>query len=81
MLSATPLLVVIIILLLVILLVLLFKSRAGNYTHIHNELIRLNADVSRVDPLIRSEFSGNRNELAEQAHGNRQELRAALQSC
>ncbi|MGN6490789.1 MAG: DNA recombination protein RmuC [Agriterribacter sp.] len=76
----TALLVVIIILLLINLLLLLLKQRQGDATSIHNELIRLGADVARIDPLIRSEFSGNRNELAEQTLGNRQEMRAALQS-
>lgn len=76
----TALLVVIIILLLINLLLLLLKRGSGNNTSIHNELIRLSAEVSRIDPLIRTEFSGNRNELAEQTLGNRQEMRTALQS-
>lgn len=78
--TTTILLISILLLLVINLVVLLVRNRSAANDHLRQELIRLNADVSRIDPLIRSEFSGSRSEFAEQAHGSRQELRSALQS-
>ena len=45
-----------IILLLTNLLVTLFKKSNFNSNELKNEIIKLNLDVSKIDPLIRSEF-------------------------
>ena len=69
-----------IILLLTNLLVTLFKKSNFNSNELKNEIIKLNLDVSKIDPLIRSEFSGNRNEIQKNAKDSREELSNSIKN-
>jgi DNA recombination protein RmuC len=69
-----------IILLLTNLLVTLFKKSNFNSNELKNEIIKLNLDVSKIDPLIRSEFSGNRNEIQKNAKESREELSNSIKN-
>ena len=69
-----------IILLLINLLVTLFKKSNFNSNELKNEIVKLNLDVSKIDPLIRSEFSGNRNEIQKNAKDSREELSNSIKN-
>lgn len=69
-----------IILLLINLLVTLFKKSNFNSNELKNEIVKLNLDVSKIDPLIRSEFSGNRNEIQKNAKESREELSNSIKN-
>ena len=69
-----------IILLLINLLVTLFKKSNFNSNELKNEIVKLNLDVSKIDPLIRSEFSGNRNETQKNAKESREELSNSIKN-
>jgi DNA recombination protein RmuC len=69
-----------IILLVTNLLVTLFKKSYFNSNELKNEIIKLNLDVSKIDPLIRSEFSGNRNEIQKNAKDSREELSNSIKN-
>ena len=69
-----------IILLLINLLVTLFKKSNFNSNELKNEIVKLNLDISKIDPLIRSEFSGNRNEIQKNAKDSREELSNSIKN-
>ncbi len=69
-----------IILLLINLLVTLNKKSNFNSNELKNEIVKLNLDVSKIDPLIRSEFSGNRNEIQKNAKESREELSNSIKN-
>ena len=69
-----------IILLLINLLVTLFKKSNFNSNELKNEIVKLNLDISKIDPLIRSEFSGNRNETQKNAKESREELSNSIKN-
>jgi DNA recombination protein RmuC len=74
-------LLITILLLIIINIVISFFNRSENKNDdLKTELIRLNADISKIDPLIRTEFSGNREEIQKNLKDNRTELNASLKS-
>lgn len=67
-------------LLIINLLITLFKKPAINIDEIKTTLIKTSLDVSRIDALIRTEFSGNRDEIQKNARESRQELSTTLKN-
>lgn len=59
-------------------LLTLLRQPGSNTDALKAEMIRTYADVSKIDPLIRSEFSGNRQEILKSTREARQELNASL---
>lgn len=75
------LLILIFFLLVVILLVVLRKkSNTGDLNELRSSINRISADLSRIDPLIRTEFSNSRGEALQHAKDGRQELASGLKS-
>lgn len=68
------LLIAAVLLLFINIMVFLFKNPGAEIAHVRSALIKNNLDLSRIDPLIRSEFSENRNETQKNARESRQEL-------
>lgn len=73
------LLIICLVLLLLILIIILLKKQGNSVPDLKNEIARTNADLSRIDPLIRSEFSNNRDELQKSGKDARLELSNAIQ--
>ncbi|MFT3751077.1 MAG: DNA recombination protein RmuC [Agriterribacter sp.] len=67
-------------LLVVNLLIALFKKPVINIDEIKTTLVKTNLDISRIEPLIRTEFSNNRDEIQRNARELRQELSASLKN-
>ncbi len=62
--TLTEILLIILLLLLVVnILISILKKPQLKTEDIKTEIIKTNVDISKIDPLIRSEFSGNRQEL------------------
>lgn len=59
-------------------LLTLLRQPGSNTDTLKAEMIRTYADVSKIDPLIRSEFSNNRQEILKSTREARQELNASL---
>ena len=74
------LLFVAILLLIVNILVSIFKKNTANIESVRSEIIKTSLDLSKIDPLIRSEFSGNRDEIQKSARESRLELSASLKN-
>jgi len=70
----------VVVLIIVNILATLFRKPPSANNTFGNELTKLNADISRIDPLMRSEFSGNRDEIQRSAKDNRAELSSSLKS-
>lgn len=77
--TLTEILLIIGLLLLVInILILFFKKANINVDDLKAEMTKTNLDVSKIDPLIRTEFSNNREEIQKSSKESRQELSASL---
>lgn len=77
--TLTEILLVSILFLIIINIVISFLNRSETKNDdLKTELIRINADISKIDPLIRTEFSGNREENQKNSKDARQELGEAL---
>lgn len=72
------LLIIIILLLLVNLVILLLKKNTVIDSELKEFLIRLSADIARIDPLIRGEFGRNREENLKLSKDTREELSNAF---
>ncbi len=57
------LLIILLTLLVVNILISIFKKNDNKTDEIKTEIIKSSSEISKIDPLIRSEFSGNRQEL------------------
>jgi DNA recombination protein RmuC len=79
--TLTEILILICLLLLIANTIAIFLKKNGNDTeNIKNELIRTNADISKIDPLIRTEFSNSREEIQRNSKDAREELSNAIRS-
>jgi len=56
------------------------KKNGVNTDGLESALTRANIDISKIDPLIRSEFSNNREEIQKSSRGNREELGNAIKT-
>ncbi|MEO7445505.1 MAG: DNA recombination protein RmuC [Ferruginibacter sp.] len=63
-----------------ILIAFLKKPASSNSDELKSELARANVDISKIDPLIRNEFSNNRVEIQKTSRDNRQELGESLKT-
>jgi DNA recombination protein RmuC len=72
------LLILAIILLVINLLITLFKKYNFNPSELKNEIIKLHFEISKIDPLVRTEFSINRNEVEKNAKESRNELSISM---
>src|SRR5690606_38602777 len=71
-------LIVILLLLAVSIFISLVKKSTVSASGLTTDLTKINLDLSKIDPLIRSEFSSNREENQKNAKESRQELQASL---
>jgi hypothetical protein len=62
------------------LLATLLKKSSFNSDELKNEIVKINLDVSKIDPLIRTEFSGNRNEIQKNSKDSREELSNSIKN-
>lgn len=77
--TLTEILLIIGLLLLVINILISFLKKANiNVDDLKAEMTKTNLDVSKIDPLIRTEFSSNREEIQKSSKESRQELSASL---
>jgi DNA recombination protein RmuC len=77
--NLTELLLIIGLTLLVInILLSVFKKSSANTDKVQPELNKINFDLAKIDPLIRSEFSNNRAETQQSARNSREELSDTL---
>ncbi len=63
MITTDILLILSLVLLIANILISLFKKPTINSSDLKSEMTKANLDISKIDPLIRSEFSQNREEL------------------
>lgn len=80
--TLTQLLLILILFLAVVILVITLraKSDSGELNELKSAITRIGADLSRIDPLIRTEFSNSRGEDLQNAKDGRQELANTLKS-
>ena len=77
--TLTEVLLIIGLLLLVVnILVSFLKKPNVNIDELKTEMTKTNLDISKIDPLIRTEFSSNRDEIQKNSKEARQELSASL---
>ncbi len=62
------------------LLLTILKKNGFNTDDLKNEITKTHSDVSKIDPLIRTEFSNNREEIQKTSKDNRQELGETLKN-
>ncbi len=74
------LLIISLILIIVNIIITLIKKTEVNTTDIKTELIKTNQDISKIDPLLRAEFSNNRAEIQNNSKETRQELSNSFNS-
>lgn len=60
--------------LIIVNIILTFSKRSATTGDFKSELIKMSADLERIDPLIRGEFSNNRDELQRGSKDTREEL-------
>lgn len=72
------LLTIILLLLLANIVLTIFKNSSKDLSHLQNEMTKISLDVSRMDPLIRSEFAANREEIQRNSRMAREEQNSAL---
>ncbi len=70
----TTLIIVLIVLVIVNIWLTLTKKLNPNIDELKEKLIKIDSDLSRIDPLIRDEFSQSRNENQQSFKENREEL-------
>ena len=66
-------------LLVVNILVTIMKKGGGSVDELKNTMVQTQLELAKMDPLIRSEFSNNRNEIQKSAKESREELRHSIQ--
>ncbi|HEY5370757.1 MAG TPA: DNA recombination protein RmuC [Hanamia sp.] len=72
-------LLLVILLLLIVNLILTFTKKSGNNSgELKTEINKVNTEIARIDPLMRSEFSNNRDEIQRGARNTREELSNSL---
>lgn len=76
----TEILLIIGIILLVINILISMRKNASNTDELKTALTKANIDIARIDPLIRGEFSTNRDELRNNATDTRLELSKGISS-
>ncbi len=74
------LLLLVMLLLIVNIVITLLKKPALNLEPVQSEISKTQLELSRVDPLIRSEFSHSREEMQKNARESRLELSASLKN-
>jgi len=62
------------------LLLLIFKKDKSNTEELKNEIVKMNLDIAKIDPLIRTEFSSNRDEIQRNSKDSREELSNSIKS-
>lgn len=78
--TTTALIIVLISLVIFNIVLTLTKKMTVNNDELKEKIIKVDSDLSRVDPLIRDEFSRNRGESQKSLKENREELTNALKS-
>ncbi|MCL4136009.1 UNVERIFIED_CONTAM: hypothetical protein GTU68_052993 [Idotea baltica] len=68
------LIIVAILLLLIIILILIFKKNKFSTTDLDKNIVKLDTNLSKIDPVLRSEFSTNREEQEKNAKNIREEV-------
>jgi DNA recombination protein RmuC len=77
----TEILLMVVLILLVVNIILTLAKKANNQPGLlASELNKANAEITRIDPLIRSEFSRNRDEMQRGAKDTREELSNSFKS-
>src|SRR5690606_25897543 len=77
--TLSELLLIIILLLLVVNIILsLLKKTTVSAGDLTTDVTKISLDVSKIDPLIRTEFSANREDTQKNAKESRQELQVSL---
>ena len=74
------LLIVGILFLIINLLLTVFKKSNFDITSLENELSKTNSDFAKIDPLIRNEFSSNRDEIQKSSKDAREELSNSIKN-
>ena len=74
----TIILLIILIMLAVINIWLILKKKGNNGEEILSKLAKIDADITRIDPLIRDEFGRNRTEMQNAFKENREELSSSV---
>jgi DNA recombination protein RmuC len=69
-----------IILLTINILISFLKKSSQNTDDLKQEISKANHDISKIDPLIRAEFSGNREEIQKNSKDARQEISGSLRN-
>ncbi|WP_200837015.1 DNA recombination protein RmuC [Dyadobacter sp. 3J3] len=59
---------------------ILFKKNGFNTEDLKNEITKINLDVSKIDPLIRNEFSSSRDEIQKSSKDSRDELSNSIKN-
>lgn len=73
--TITEILLIAVVLLIIVNIVLTVSKRTNTDTaDLKNQLLTANSDISKIDPLIRNEFSNNRDEIQKGARDTREEL-------
>ena len=70
----TIILLIVLIITIIINIYLTFKKKGNNNEEVLTKLVKMDADIARIDPLIRDEFGRNRNETLSAFRENREEL-------
>jgi DNA recombination protein RmuC len=79
--TLTETLVLICLLLLVVNIILtLLKKNLHDNENLRNELVKANSDISKIDSLIRAEFSNSREEIQRNSKDAREELSSAIKN-
>ncbi len=73
--TLTEILLLIILVLIIVNLILVITKKTGNNSNeLKSEINKANTEITRIDPLVRSEFSNNRDEIQRGAKNTREEL-------
>ena len=68
------------ILIVINLLVVLLRKSNFNTDELKNEIVKMNFNVSKIDPLIRTEFLGSRDEIQKNSKESREELSNSIKN-
>ncbi|MDE1190739.1 MAG: DNA recombination protein RmuC [Arachidicoccus sp.] len=74
------LLIIALLLLIINILITVFKKPVINTNEIKSEIAKAALDISKIDPLVRAEFSNNRYEIQNSLKDSRQELSVSLKN-
>lgn len=76
----TVLVLIVIFLLLINIWLVTRTNRSSKSEELRTELIKIESDLSKIDPLLRNEFSSNRDETQRNSKENREELSNSLKN-